>query len=114
MKFKALMSGTFGVVAVNSRLRVLCEAITRLEDLAGIGEKVETETVTIAPEPVVEVTTTIAPADEDKEGFNWRTSESIEALKAYAMEKYGLTIRKQKVDTIRAAIQSYIETQAGE
>ena len=120
MKFRAIV-GALTPIKVNVRIRELCAAVTALQEAAGLSDDA-TETVTVAAEdqPVTsntsENTNEAASqaqegegAPEAGQGFNWRESNSVEALKAFALEKLGLTIRKQKVDTIKAEIASFVE-----
>lgn len=120
MKFRAIV-GALTPIKVNVRIRELCAAVTELQEAAGLSDDV-TETVTVAAEDQPVTSSTSESTDEaasqaqEDEGapeadqpFNWRESNSVEALKAFALEKLGLTIRKQKVDTIKAEIASFVE-----
>ena len=120
MKFRAIV-GALTPIKVNVRIRELCAAVTELQEAAGLSDDA-TETVTVAAEDQPVTSNTSESADEaasqaqEDEGapeadqpFNWRESNSVKALKAFALETLGLTIRKQKVDTIKAEIASFVE-----
>lgn len=130
MNFKAIV-GMLTPQKINVRLRELWEAFTKLaadvaELQAEAGIEPETTTLdeslttTVGTQNVPEITTTAAPdAPEapitppgDTE-FDWRASEDVEALKAFALEKFDLVIRKQKPETVKADIEAYLETQIG-
>lgn len=113
MKFKAIIGGGYRPTVINARFREMAEAITELQNAAGISTETET-TQAVIPVATVETETVTAEAQDAPEDFDWRTTTDAEALKAYALVKYDLKIRKFKLESIRAEIESYISILAGE
>jgi len=106
------MAGNFGAISVNNRLRELHERIDALE--ARIGDETPEihapvlETVTTSPETVTTNTAETVVVDP----FDWKTSEDVAALKAFAFTDLGLTIKgNKKADTVRAEIEGFLQAQ---
>ena len=110
MKFQAIMSGHFGVISINARLRQICEAITRLEELQGVAQ-VAPETTTVTAPAKLDLPVQEAKEEAAALSFAWRESKSVGELKAFARQEFGLSIRKKLPETIKAEIQSYIDAQ---
>lgn len=107
--FKAMHQGTFGVLAVNRKLRELWTAIEEIRAHIGMTDG-EAETVAEAP---VTVTETVAEQPKEEEpAFDWKTSDDVPALKAFALETFGLEIKgNKKAETVRSEIMGFIEVQ---
>lgn len=101
-KYTPLTSGLFGPVAVNRKLKQLWDEIDTLKAvIAEMSERKEIEHVELNPE------------EQTEEEFNWRTSQNATALKDFAFESLGVTIKgNKKPETIRDEIKEFIESQS--
>lgn len=114
MKYKAIMIGMFGVMSVNRNFRTLTDKCNELEARldaidGGVVETVADE----AAQPVdAEPEQTETVADEKDQPFDWKTSDDAAALKAFALDQFGLGIKgNKKADTIRKEIEGFLESQ---
>lgn len=105
MGYKAIQCSFINARVINARLIAIWEALEELKALTGQLPDSENETVSVETEAQEVV---INEAQES--GFDWQGSDNVEALKAFAREKYGLNIRKFKIESVRAEIASFIET----
>lgn len=119
--FKAIMSGNFGVLSVNRRLRELHNRVDELEALINGGpvthEAPEQAAPVVEPESAKETETVdsaeteIIEADAGPAPFDWKTTEDVAALKEFAKIEFGLAIKgNKKVETVRAEIEGFLET----
>jgi hypothetical protein len=102
-KFRAIMGGNFGPVAINKRLRELHERIDALE-----AELCKEPVVHEAPETVTSNSAEVVTLDR----FDWQTCEDADDLREYALCELGLTVQKNaKAETVRSKITGFLETQ---
>lgn len=99
-EFKPILMGNFGPVAVSRRLREIHKRIDELEEM--LSGKAVNETVDSAE-------TVILEDSKEEESFDWKTCDDAQALKAYALEKHGLSIKgNKKAETVREEIEAFI------
>lgn len=113
--FIPIMQGQFSAKAVNNRLRQLHAEIDALKALirGDVEEVIEiaTEAATSTSDSAETTFIEDAVSDIGVTADNWRTCEDIDALKAFALESFNLTVRARKIETVKAEIDGFLESQ---